>query len=151
MKWLATIIHEVIPPVGERAQLGKIFEKPLMALVLGLSASSMNSYGGRKIWIHIRDEEYEFIWLRWLHKEYEFILHTYEFICHHLPTTNSYNWRRVRIHIQFTCEWIIWIHRICCKPSDQPRDAARREKCSDLDEKSVTTFCRCDRRAKGIC
>ncbi len=30
----------------------------------------------------------------------------------------------------------------CPKPSDQPRDAARREECSDLDEKSLTTFCR---------
>jgi hypothetical protein len=29
----------------------------------------------------------------------------------------------------------------CCKPSVQPRDAARREECSDLDEKSLTTFC----------
>ena len=29
----------------------------------------------------------------------------------------------------------------CPKPSDQPRDAARREECSDLDEKSLTTFC----------
>ena len=28
----------------------------------------------------------------------------------------------------------------CCKPSDQPRDAARREECSDLDEKSLTAF-----------
>ena len=28
----------------------------------------------------------------------------------------------------------------CPKPSDQPRDAARREECSDLDEKSLTTF-----------
>jgi len=39
----------------------------------------------------------------------------------------------------------------CCKPSDQPRDAARREECSSLDEMSFTTFCRCDGRAKGIC
>ena len=39
---------------------------------------------------------------------------------------------------------------LCCKPSDQPRDAARREECSGLDEKSLTTFCRCDGRAKGI-
>ncbi len=31
--------------------------------------------------------------------------------------------------------------RKCPKPSDQPRDAARREECSDLDEKSLTTFC----------
>jgi hypothetical protein len=30
----------------------------------------------------------------------------------------------------------------CPKPSDQPRDAARREECSDLEEKSLTTFCR---------
>ncbi len=30
----------------------------------------------------------------------------------------------------------------CPKPSDQPRDAARGEECSDLDEKSLTTFCR---------
>ncbi len=29
---------------------------------------------------------------------------------------------------------------VCPKPSDQPRDAARREECSDLDEKSLTTF-----------
>jgi hypothetical protein len=29
----------------------------------------------------------------------------------------------------------------CPKPSDQPRDAARQEECSDLDEKSLTTFC----------
>ncbi len=28
----------------------------------------------------------------------------------------------------------------CPKPSDQPRDAARREECLDLDEKSLTTF-----------
>jgi len=28
----------------------------------------------------------------------------------------------------------------CCRPSDQPRDAARREECLDLDEKSLTTF-----------
>jgi len=28
----------------------------------------------------------------------------------------------------------------CCKPSDQPRDAARREECSDRDEKSLNTF-----------
>jgi len=40
--------------------------------------------------------------------------------------------------------------RHCCKPSDQPRDAARREECSDLDKKSLTTFCRYDGRAKGI-
>jgi hypothetical protein len=39
----------------------------------------------------------------------------------------------------------------CPKPSDQPRDAARREECSKLDEKSLTTFCRCDGRAKGFC
>ena len=39
----------------------------------------------------------------------------------------------------------------CPKPSDQPRDAARREECSDLDEKSLTTFCRCEGKAKGIC
>jgi hypothetical protein len=38
----------------------------------------------------------------------------------------------------------------CCKPSVQPRDAAQREECSDLDEKSLTTFCHCDGRAKGI-
>ncbi len=30
----------------------------------------------------------------------------------------------------------------CPRPSDQPRDAARREECSDLDEKSLPTFCR---------
>ena len=29
---------------------------------------------------------------------------------------------------------------MCCKPSDQPRDAVQREECSDLDEKSLTTF-----------
>ena len=29
---------------------------------------------------------------------------------------------------------------MCPKPSDQPRDAARREECSDLEEKSLTTF-----------
>jgi hypothetical protein len=28
----------------------------------------------------------------------------------------------------------------CPKPSSQPRDAARREECSQLDEKSLTTF-----------
>ncbi len=28
----------------------------------------------------------------------------------------------------------------CLRPSDQPRDAARQEECSDLDEKSLTTF-----------
>ncbi len=37
------------------------------------------------------------------------------------------------LHQQLAC---------CPKPSDQPRDAARREECSDLDEKSLTTFCR---------
>ena len=26
------------------------------------------------------------------------------------------------------------LESVCCKPSDQPRDAARREKCLDLDE-----------------
>ena len=40
--------------------------------------------------------------------------------------------------------------QVCCKPSDQPRDAARREECSGLDEKSLTTFCCCDGRAKGF-
>jgi len=40
---------------------------------------------------------------------------------------------------------------VCCKPFDQPRDAAWQEECSDLDEKSLTTFCRCDGRGKGIC
>ena len=39
---------------------------------------------------------------------------------------------------------------ICPKPSDQPRDAAQREECSDLDEKSFTTLCHCG-RAKRIC
>ncbi len=39
---------------------------------------------------------------------------------------------------------------MCCKPSDRPRDTARREEFSGLDEKSLTTFCRCDGRAKGI-
>jgi len=34
--------------------------------------------------------------------------------------------------------------KTCCKPSDQPRDAARWEECLDLDEKSLTTFCHCD-------
>ncbi len=29
---------------------------------------------------------------------------------------------------------------ICCKPSDQPRDAAQWEECLDLDELSLTTF-----------
>ncbi len=29
---------------------------------------------------------------------------------------------------------------LCPKPSSQPRDAARREECSQLDEKSLTTF-----------
>ena len=28
----------------------------------------------------------------------------------------------------------------CSKPFNQPRDAAQREECSDLDEKSLTTF-----------
>ncbi len=37
----------------------------------------------------------------------------------------------------------------CPKPPDQPRDAARREECSDLEEKSLTTFCRWDGRVKG--
>ena len=41
-------------------------------------------------------------------------------------------------------------HGSCCKPSNQPRDAARREECSNLDEKSLTIFYRCDGRAKGI-
>jgi len=30
------------------------------------------------------------------------------------------------------------------------RKVPRREECSDLDEKSLTTFCHCDGRAKGI-
>ena len=30
----------------------------------------------------------------------------------------------------------------CLRPPDQSRDAARREECSDPDEKSLTTFCR---------
>jgi len=34
--------------------------------------------------------------------------------------------------------------------SDQPRDTARWEECLDLDEKSLTTFCRYDGRVKGI-
>ncbi len=38
----------------------------------------------------------------------------------------------------------------CCKPSDQPRDAARQEECSDLDEKSVTTFVVETRGRKGM-
>ncbi len=38
----------------------------------------------------------------------------------------------------------------CCKPCDQPRDTARQEECSGLDEKSLCTFCHCDGRAKGI-
>ena len=35
---------------------------------------------------------------------------------------------------------VIHLMGTCPKPSDQPRDAARREECSDLDEKSLTTF-----------
>jgi hypothetical protein len=38
----------------------------------------------------------------------------------------------------------------CSKPFDQPRDAAQREECSDLDEKSLLLL-RCCGRAKGIC
>ena len=38
----------------------------------------------------------------------------------------------------------------CHRPSDQPRDAARWEECSGLYEKSLTTFCCCDGRAKGL-
>jgi len=43
-----------------------------------------------------------------------------------------------------------WLHRTqdvspehlinWCRPPDQPRDPARREECSDLDEKSLTNF-----------
>jgi hypothetical protein len=29
---------------------------------------------------------------------------------------------------------------VCCKPSDQPGDAARREECSGLDEKEFNYF-----------
>ncbi len=32
------------------------------------------------------------------------------------------------------------VNSVWCRPPDQPRDAARREECSDLDEKSLTTF-----------
>ena len=38
----------------------------------------------------------------------------------------------------------------CCKPSDQPRDAARREECSDLDEKSLILFVVVMRERKGL-
>jgi len=54
----------------------------------------------------------------------------------------AYCWELRLLHLQCI---------VCCKPSAQPRDAARREECSSLDEKSFTTFCRCDGRAKGIC
>ncbi len=37
-----------------------------------------------------------------------------------------------------------------CKPSDQPRDAAQREECSDLGEKSLTTFVVVMRGRKGL-
>ena len=37
----------------------------------------------------------------------------------------------------------------CPKPPIQPRDAARREECSQLDEKSLTTFSLLNGRAKG--
>ncbi len=40
---------------------------------------------------------------------------------------------------------------LCHRPPDQPRDAARWEECSDLDEKSFNYFCCCDGRVKGIC
>ncbi len=41
----------------------------------------------------------------------------------------------------FLCAYyIVLLAPDCPKPSDQPRDAARREECSDLDEKSLTTF-----------
>jgi hypothetical protein len=36
---------------------------------------------------------------------------------------------------------VVFVDAFCPKPSDQPRDAARREECLDLDEKSLTTFC----------
>ena len=39
----------------------------------------------------------------------------------------------------------------CRKPSDQPRDAARREECSNRMKRVFSTFYRCDGRAKGIC
>ena len=44
-----------------------------------------------------------------------------------------------------------WINSLtpCPKPSSQPRDAARREECSQLDEKSLTTFLLLNGRAKG--
>ncbi len=38
----------------------------------------------------------------------------------------------------------------CIKPFDQPRDAARWEECSDLDEKNLLLLRRCG-RAKGTC
>ena len=44
---------------------------------------------------------------------------------------------RVRVSLQV----LFMSDILCCKPSDQPRDTARREECSDLDEKSLTTFC----------
>jgi hypothetical protein len=39
---------------------------------------------------------------------------------------------------------------ICSKPFDQPRDAARREECSDLDEKSLTTFMSLEKGKKDL-
>ncbi len=38
---------------------------------------------------------------------------------------------------------------MCPKPPIQPRDAARRGECSQLDEKSLTTFSLLNGRAKG--
>jgi len=51
----------------------------------------------------------------------------------------------------FDCHADAAVRRGSDRPPDQPRDAAQREECSDLDEKSFNYFCRCDGRAKGIC
>ncbi len=86
MKWLTTIINEVIPGVGEGAQFGKIFDQNHRWLwCLGFLLI---------LWIHMGAEKYECILAtKDMNsndgEEYEFISQTYEFICHNLPTMNS--------------------------------------------------------------
>ncbi len=51
---------------------------------------------------------------------------------HEFPICRNNAWDCFRPHAQLHCT--------CPKPSSQPRDAARREECSQLDEESLTTF-----------
>jgi hypothetical protein len=68
----------------------------------------------------------------------------------HRGTNSNFMWCSSSIFPPF---YWFWKHNslfdACPRPSDQPRDAARWEECSDLDEKSLTTFCCWDERAKG--